>query len=183
MEPFVAQRELKVIEVGVARPVLLNVILGPAAIGCHLRAADALRETYGLASLPEDFMVDGRAYRRGLGENHVLALMAAGGTTFGRPSFEQSFEVGGFPDGSLLDVVRTNNAVLRGHGDGAFSGRRFVSGSVEYRISHATRPLRTVPYDSSQSRISMICARVAFVSATSAVSESAAGRSFARLRA
>jgi Tol biopolymer transport system component len=93
-------------------------------------------------------LADGRAYLRALGENHVLALMAAGGTTFGRPSFEQSFEVGGFPDGSLLDVVRTNNAVLRGYRDGAFSGRRFVSGSVEYRIPlwHPQRGVISLPF-------------------------------------
>lgn len=93
-------------------------------------------------------LVDGRAYLRGLGENHVLALLAAGGTTFGRPSFQQSFEVGGFPDGSLLDVVRTNSAVLRGYRDGAFSGRRFVSGSVEYRIPlwHPQRGLHSLPF-------------------------------------
>lgn len=93
-------------------------------------------------------LVDGRAYLRGLGENHVLALLAAGGTTFGRPAFRQSFEVGGFPDGSLLDVVRTNNAVLRGYRDGAFSGRRFVSGSLEYRLPlwHPQRGLYSLPF-------------------------------------
>jgi hypothetical protein len=42
--------------------------------------------------------------------------------------------VGGFPDGSLLDVVRTNNAVLRGYRDGAFSGRRFARGQP--RVPH-----------------------------------------------
>jgi WD40-like Beta Propeller Repeat len=93
-------------------------------------------------------LVDGRAYVRGLGENHVLALLAAGGTTFGRPAFQQSFEVGGFPDGSLLDVVRTNNAVLRGYPDGAFSGRRFASGSLEYRVPlwHPQRGVRSLPF-------------------------------------
>lgn len=96
----------------------------------------------------EKLLVDGRAYLRALGENHVLALMAAGGTTFGRPTFQQSFEVGGFPDGSLLDVVRTNNAVLRGYPDGAESGRRFVSGSVEYRLPlwHPQRGLYSLPF-------------------------------------
>jgi hypothetical protein len=93
-------------------------------------------------------LVDGRAYVRGLGESHVLALMAAGGTTFGRPAFRQSFEVGGFPDGGLLDVVRTNNAVLRGYPDGAFSGRRFVSGSAEYRLPlwHPQRGAYSLPF-------------------------------------
>jgi outer membrane protein assembly factor BamA len=93
-------------------------------------------------------LLDGRAYVGGLAQGHVLALMAAGGTTFGRPTFQQSFEVGGFPDGGLLDVVRTNNAVLRGHPDGAFSGRRFVSGSAEYRIPlwHPQRGAYSLPF-------------------------------------
>ena len=66
-------------------------------------------------------MVDARGYLRGLGENHVLAALLAGGTTFGRTGFQRSFEVGGFPDAGLQDVVRTNQAVLRGYEDGARS--------------------------------------------------------------
>jgi len=91
--------------------------------------------------------LDARAYPRGFGENHVLAVLLAGGTTVGRPGFLRSFEVGGFPDGSLLDVVRTNQAVLRGYQDGAFTGRRFVSGSLEYRLplAHPQRGFRTLP--------------------------------------
>jgi outer membrane protein assembly factor BamA len=91
--------------------------------------------------------VDLRAYPRGLGENHVLAVLLAAGTTFGRPGFQRSYEVGGFPDGSLLDVVRTNMAVLRGYEDGAFFGRKFVSGSLEYRLplGHPQRGLLSLP--------------------------------------
>jgi Tol biopolymer transport system component len=90
---------------------------------------------------------DARAYPRGLGENHVLAVLLAGGTTFGRPGFLRSYEVGGFPDGSLLDVVRTNMAVLRGYEDGAFVGRRFLSGSLEYRLplGHPQRGFWSLP--------------------------------------
>ena len=91
--------------------------------------------------------LDFRAYPRGLGENHVLAVLLSGGTTFGRPGFLRSYEVGGFPDGSLLDIVQTNMAVLRGYEDGAFSGRRFVSGSLEYRLplGHPQRGLWSLP--------------------------------------
>jgi Tol biopolymer transport system component len=93
-------------------------------------------------------VVDARTYVRGLGEDHALAVLLAGGTTFGRPGFLRSFEVGGFPDGSLLDVVRTNQAVLRGYPDGAFTGRRFASGSLEYRIPllHPQRGVHSLPF-------------------------------------
>jgi Tol biopolymer transport system component len=91
--------------------------------------------------------LDLRAYPRGLGENHVLAILLAGGTTFGSPGFRRSFEVGGFPDGSLFDVALTNMAVLRGYEDGAFFGRRFVSGSLEYRLplGHPQRGVWSLP--------------------------------------
>jgi hypothetical protein len=91
--------------------------------------------------------MDARSYARGLGENHVLAVLLAGGTTFGQPGFLRSFEVGGFPDGNLQDVVRTNMAVLRGYDDGAFTGRHFVSGSLEYRLplAHPQRGFRSLP--------------------------------------
>src|SRR5262249_49118321 len=49
--------------------------------------------------------------------------------------------VGGFPSGSLSDVVETNPAVLRGYPDGAFFGRSFVDGNLEYRFPLA-RPER-----------------------------------------
>jgi Tol biopolymer transport system component len=92
-------------------------------------------------------LVDARGYLRGLGENHVLAALLAGGTTFGRTGFQRSFEVGGFPDAGLQDVVRTNQAVLRGYEDGAFTGRSFVAGSLEYRLplGHPQRGLWSLP--------------------------------------
>ena len=61
-------------------------------------------------------------------------LRAGGGTTYGEPQFERSFAVGGYPDASLFDIVRTNNAVLRGYPDNAFTGRRYAAFNAEYRF-------------------------------------------------
>lgn len=109
----------------------------------YVKEAPALGSDVSLGKM----VIDARAYPRGLGENHVLAVLLAGGTTFGRPGFLRSFEVGGFPDGSLLDVVRTNLGVLRGYEDGAFTGRRFLSGSLEYRLplGHPQRGFWSLP--------------------------------------
>jgi outer membrane translocation and assembly module TamA len=95
-----------------------------------LREAEALGSDLSLDKLT----VDARLYRRLLGERDVLALRAGGGTTFGEPGFERSYAVGGYPDASLFDIVRTNNAVLRGYPDDAFTGRRFVAANAEYRF-------------------------------------------------
>ena len=48
---------------------------------------------------------------------------------------------------SLLDVVRTNQTVLRGYPDNAFTGRSFVHANVEYRFAlvHPQRGWRTFP--------------------------------------
>jgi hypothetical protein len=108
-----------------------------------------LREAKGLGSdLDLDKLtLDARFYQRLLGERDVLAVRAAGGTTYGEPGFEGSFAVGGYPDASLFDIVRTNNAVLRGYPDNAFSGRRFVTANLEYRFPLFTpeRGWRSLP--------------------------------------
>jgi hypothetical protein len=86
-------------------------------------------------------------------QSDTLALRLGGGTTFGRPSFRRSFSVGGFPDGSLFDVVGTNHSVLRGYPqDGGarvaeFSGRRFAHANAEYRfpLLYPQHGWRTLP--------------------------------------
>jgi Tol biopolymer transport system component len=90
---------------------------------------------------------DLRAYLRVLGNGDALALRAGAGETWGEPAFRRSFAVGGFPDGSLFDVVRTNHSVLRGYPDDAFTGRRFAHVNVEYRfpIARPQRGYRTTP--------------------------------------
>ena len=89
-----------------------------------------------------------RAYRRVFGESDVLAMRAGGGATFGRPSFTRSFAVGGFPEASLLDVVRTNPAVLRGYPEDAFTGRSVAHGNLEYRVplAHPERGIASMPF-------------------------------------
>jgi hemolysin activation/secretion protein len=77
----------------------------------------------------------------------VLALRVGGGFTLGRPAFRLSFAVGGFPDANLLDLVRTNVAVLRGYPDNAFTGRSFAQANLEYRVPLLTpqRGFRSLP--------------------------------------
>jgi len=77
---------------------------------------------------------DARLYQRVFGERDVLALRAGGGTTYGEEQFDRSFAVGGYPDASLFDIVRTNSAVLRGYPDNAFTGRRYAAFNAEYRF-------------------------------------------------
>jgi len=116
--------------------------------GWRLRLA-ALREDPALGSSVSLTKVlgDARAYLRGLGESDALALRLGAGTTIGRPTFRQSYAVGGFPDASLVDVVRTNQTVLRGYPDNAFTGRRFAHANAEYRVAlaHPQRGWRTLP--------------------------------------
>jgi Tol biopolymer transport system component len=77
---------------------------------------------------------DARAYVRLWVPGDALALRVGGGTTFGERGFTDSYTVGGFPSGSLRDVVATNPAVLRGYADDAFSGRRVLHANAEYRV-------------------------------------------------
>jgi outer membrane protein assembly factor BamA len=96
---------------------------------------------------------DARAYARLFGESDTLALRLGAGMTLGRRSFRRSYSVGGFPDGSLFDVVRTNHSVLRGYPQNggalrdAFTGRSFVNANLEYRVplAHPQRGWRSLP--------------------------------------
>jgi len=88
-----------------------------------------------------------RSYSRLLGEEGVLALRAGAGTTLGQRDFRRSFTVGGFPNGSLFDIVRSNSSVLRGYPDDAFVGRNYLQSSLEYRfpLGHPQHGLRSFP--------------------------------------
>jgi hypothetical protein len=77
--------------------------------------------------------MDSRDYQR-VGSDSVLALRLGGGMTFGHPRFAQSYAVGGFPEGTLSDVIDTNFTVLRGYPDDAFFGRSFVHANAEFRF-------------------------------------------------
>lgn len=116
--------------------------------GWRLRLA-ALREDPALGSSVRltKLLADARVYLRGFGASDALALRLGGGTTIGRPTFRQSYAVGGFPDATLVDVVRTNQTVLRGYPDNAFTGRRFAHANAEYRLAlaHPQRGWRTLP--------------------------------------
>jgi len=90
---------------------------------------------------------DARLYQRVFGARDVLALRAGGGTTWGEPQFQRSFAVGGYPDANLFDIVRTNDAILRGYPDNAFTGRRYAVLNAEYRfpIISPQRGWRSLP--------------------------------------
>lgn len=109
----------------------------------YLREAPGLGSDLSLSKLTGD----ARFYTRVFGRSDALALHLGGGTTFGEEAFEASYAVGGFPDASLLDVVRTNSSVLRGYEDNAFRGRRFAAANAEYRVplAHPQRGWRSFP--------------------------------------
>ncbi len=90
---------------------------------------------------------DARGYFRLFGERDVVAVRAGGGMTLGQPGFTRSFAVGGYPDSSLFDLVRTNVALLRGYPDDAFVGRSYLQANVEYRfpLGDPQRGWRTLP--------------------------------------
>jgi outer membrane protein assembly factor BamA len=109
----------------------------------YLREAEALGSDVGIGKATADV----RGYRRLFSDRDTLALRLGAGTTFGERSFERSFAVGGFPDGTLFDVVQTNHSVLRGYAQDAFRGRRFAHANAEYRLplGHPQRGFRTLP--------------------------------------
>ena len=90
---------------------------------------------------------DARAYVRLFVPGDALAVRVGGGTTFGERGFTESYAVGGFPNGSLRDVVGTNAAVLRGYPDDASTGRRVLHANVEYRmpLAHPQHGWRSLP--------------------------------------
>jgi outer membrane protein assembly factor BamA len=109
----------------------------------YLKEARALGSDVGVSKATADL----RAYRRVFSDTDTLAVRVGAGTTFGEPAFDRSFAVGGFPDGSLFDVVQTNHSVLRGYAQDAFRGRRFAHANAEYRfpLGHPQRGFRTLP--------------------------------------
>jgi hypothetical protein len=126
---------------------------GVSPVGTSLRLA-YLREdpAFGSEVSLGKLLLDGRHYRSLLGAGDAASVRLAAGTTFGQESFTCSYAVGGFPDGALVDVVRTNHGILRGYpepgcGDSEFVGRRFVSASLEYRfpLLHPQQGYRWVP--------------------------------------
>jgi Tol biopolymer transport system component len=111
-------------------PLSVSPVEGGRLRVAYLREDPALGSDVALGKVT----VDGRLYTRVFGEADALALRAGGGFTSGQPAFQRSFTVGGFPDSSLFDLVRTNVAVLRGYPDNAFTGRSFAQANLEYRI-------------------------------------------------
>jgi Tol biopolymer transport system component len=92
-------------------------------------------------------VADATAYRRLLGENDILVMRLGGGATLGEPAFQHTFAVGGFPGGTVSDIPRTNQSVLRGYDDDVFTGRNMVHGNLEYRfpLAHPQRGIWSAP--------------------------------------
>jgi Tol biopolymer transport system component len=156
------RRRHEVLEGG-PRPAIRD--LGAAELAWSLATAQQYPETVspvegwqvrvaGLKELPElgsdvslwKGTVDVRGYAR-VGEASALAFRTGGGVTLGAPPFRQSFAVGGFPEGSLFDLVGANPAVLRGFPDDVLQGRHIVHASVELRVPLACpeRGYRSLP--------------------------------------
>jgi Tol biopolymer transport system component len=156
------RRQREVLEGG-PRPA--NRDLGAAEVAWSLSTARQYPETVspvegwqvrvaGLKELPElgsdvslwKGTADVRGYAR-VGQAGALAFRTGGGVTLGAPSFQRSFAVGGFPEGSLFDLVGVNPAILRGFPDGAFQGRHVFHASVELRVPLADpqRGYRSLP--------------------------------------
>jgi hypothetical protein len=91
-------------------------------------------------------LAEARGYLR-LPLASVLALRGAGGTTLASPAFRRSFSVGGFPDGTLFDILGSRRGLARGYPEYAFEGRRFASATAEWRVplAHPQRGWRLVP--------------------------------------
>jgi len=120
----------------------------PAVDGVRLRVAYLKEEpAFGSDLSLGKLFADARAYVPLLVPGDALALRVGGGTTFGERGFTDSFAVGGFPNGSLRDVVGTNGSVLRGYADDAFTGRRVLHANVEYRVplAHPQHGWRSLP--------------------------------------
>lgn len=116
--------------------------------GTYTRLA-YLREQQGLGSDLSLSKVTGewRGYHALFGSRDAVALRVAGGATFGAPGFRDSFAAGGFPEGALFDIVRTNPVLLRGYPDDRFRGRHVAGVSVEYRVPlwSPERGIRSLP--------------------------------------
>jgi hypothetical protein len=124
-------------------PYSISVVDGVRLRVAYLKEDPAFGSDLSLGKL----FADARAYVRLLVPGDALALRVGGGTTFGARSFTDSYAVGGFPSGSLRDVVGTNGSVLRGYPGDAFTGRRVLHANLEYRVplGHPQRGWRSLP--------------------------------------
>lgn len=81
--------------------------------------------------------VDARAYLPGLARQHVVALRAAGGRSRGAPAALQAFQLGGSAAPAGIIDFGDDLGILRGFGNGAFTGTQLASASGEYRFPFA----------------------------------------------
>ena len=114
--------------------------------GCQLRLAWLHEaESLGGERSLDKLTAEARHYLRLFGARDVLAVHLAAGTTLGAADFEDSFAVGGYSDGNVVE--QTNHAVLRGFDQNQFTGRRHAAANLEYRfpLFSPQRGWRSVP--------------------------------------
>jgi Tol biopolymer transport system component len=124
-------------------PYSISAVDGVRMRVAYLKEEPAFGSDFSMGKL----FADARAYVPLLVPGDALAVRLGGGTTFGERTFTDSYAVGGFPSGSLRDLLGSNLSVLRGYPDDAFIGRRFLHANLEYRVPLA-RPQhgwRTLP--------------------------------------
>lgn len=124
-------------------PYSISPVEGSYARLSYLREQEGLGSDISLSKLSGEW----RGYRTVFGTRDALAVRVAAGTTFGAPGFRDSFAAGGFPEGALFDIVRTNPVLLRGYADNRFRGRHVAGLSAEYRVPlwSPERGVRSLP--------------------------------------
>ena len=129
-------------------------VAGPVTIGRGTWVAlGATVESAGrtVDSLGDAWVVtgDARAYVRGLGRHHVLALRGGGGVSSGARAGGRIFRLGGAEtNAGTLDFGRDAFSLLRGFAANTFAGGRVAVANVDYRFpllrverGHGTWPL------------------------------------------
>ena len=104
--------------------------------------AETVRQALGSTADASTFTVDARAYVRGLGRHHVVALRAAGGASSGSEITGRTFLLGGAataPD--VLSFSSSAVSLLRGFPPDTFAGTHVAVVNADYRFPLA-RPER-----------------------------------------
>jgi hypothetical protein len=104
--------------------------------------AELSRDGLGSSADETTLTVDGRAYLKGFGAHHVVALRGAAGTSSGTAGAIRTFLLGGaLSQGDVLDFGRDAASLLRGFPSQSFAGTHIALLNADYRWPLA-RPQR-----------------------------------------
>jgi WD40-like Beta Propeller Repeat len=93
-----------------------------------------LRTAFGASGDATSVTADARAYVPGFGENHVLAIRAAAGSSTGDRTLRRAFLLGGAgPNTSVVDFGHEAISLLRGFPADTFAGSRVALVNADYR--------------------------------------------------